>query len=69
MTSTPGHGSLTFAVASPFDSMRDHVEVVAPFERWLRENGHTHRAHCSGCEAYYVSGSAATARPGTAALG
>lgn len=54
MTSMPRLGNLTFAVASPFDSMRDHVEVVAPFERWLRENGHTDRAHCSGCEAYYA---------------
>jgi hypothetical protein len=66
MTSTPRLASLSFAEASPFDSMRDHVDVVTPFERWLRENGHTHRAHCSGCEAYYGF-TAATSPPAAAA--
>jgi hypothetical protein len=62
MTSTSRLSSLPFAEASPFDSMRDHVDVVAPFERWLHENGHTYHAHCSGCEAYYRS-AAATSPP------
>jgi hypothetical protein len=44
----PSHG-----VESPFDSMRDRVEVAAAFAQWLLENGHTERGHCSGCDAYY----------------
>ena len=66
MTSTPRLGNLPFAGASPFDSMRDRVDVVTPFERWLRENGHTHRAHCSGCEAYYGIAAAASPQAATA---
>ena len=40
-------------VESPLDSMRGRVEVAAAFQQWLRENGHTDRAHCPGCAAYY----------------
>jgi hypothetical protein len=51
---TDQFGDRPLVPASPFDSMRERVEVAAAFQRWLHENGHTDQEHCSGCAAYYA---------------